>query len=218
MRGGAGRSETRKSRGGITMKLWDDMDDSEEEQEEKNNSSGSGLKSLTPDTSGEETQSSGGQRKYVQPSQEEFEEFLDDLEEQLGIEWEIAEDDRAKEIIYEASEVLPSHDARVLRVFSTIDERTGKARSKGSDAIRTVLWDSNINRPIGGRTKTLRIKTWKKNLKKKVVDLINNTSEYITVCDECENFMIIRENSNTGEEFLGCSSYPKCKNTEPLPE
>ena len=32
-------------------------------------------------------------------------------------------------------------------------------------------------------------------------------------CSQCNNAMIIRNNRNTGEEFYGCSSYPRCKNT-----
>ena len=38
------------------------------------------------------------------------------------------------------------------------------------------------------------------------------------LCKECWKPMVIRENSETGEEFLGCSQYPMCKATSPLPE
>lgn len=146
--------------------------------------------------------------KYVQPTQEEFELFL------LGTrwDWDVTEEPDAGEIVYESRDFLPDHDDRVVRIFSTIDKRTGKARSKGSDAIRTVIWDNNISRPIGGRTKTLRIKTWKKNLLKKLKSLDDETETYIETCDECGSFMVIR-NGQYGE-FFGCVQYPDCSNTK----
>jgi len=196
------------------MRLFDDEngDDEPEEQENKQK----GLKGLIPDDSddGNKSSSSGTQRKYVQPSQEEFESFLSDIEDELNVEWNIATDANSNEIVYETPGVLPEHTGRVLRVFSTIEERTGQARSKGSDAIRTVIWDKNINAPVGGRTKTLRIKTWRKNLRNKIVSLIQETSDYVTVCDECGNFMVIREGQYG--KFLGCGTYPDCENTQQI--
>ena len=39
-------------------------------------------------------------------------------------------------------------------------------------------------------------------------------------CPECGPAakMVIRQNRETGDEFLGCSNYPDCRYTEPLPE
>lgn len=37
-------------------------------------------------------------------------------------------------------------------------------------------------------------------------------------CPECGNRMVVRANHETGHEFLGCSQYPECKYTEPMPE
>ena len=33
-------------------------------------------------------------------------------------------------------------------------------------------------------------------------------------CPKCENELIQRRNGRTGEYFLGCKSYPKCRYTE----
>lgn len=33
----------------------------------------------------------------------------------------------------------------------------------------------------------------------------------------CKGRLITRTNRNTGEKFLGCSNYPACDYTEPLP-
>src|SRR5574341_1981690 len=40
----------------------------------------------------------------------------------------------------------------------------------------------------------------------------------VRVCDECWSDMVVRTNRTTGEKFLGCSRYPECLHTEPLPE
>lgn len=37
------------------------------------------------------------------------------------------------------------------------------------------------------------------------------------VCPECGREMVIRRNGKTGDEFLGCSGWPECKETIPLP-
>jgi len=47
-------------------------------------------------------------------------------------------------------------------------------------------------------------------------------------CPECNNDMVVRSNNDvfahilfnreTGQEFLGCSQWPDCSHTEPLPE
>ena len=37
-------------------------------------------------------------------------------------------------------------------------------------------------------------------------------------CPDCDWQLVIRQNGETGHLFLGCSQYPECKHTEPLPE
>ncbi len=34
------------------------------------------------------------------------------------------------------------------------------------------------------------------------------------ICKRCGSVMVERKNKKTGEEFLGCNNYPKCRNTE----
>lgn len=41
-----------------------------------------------------------------------------------------------------------------------------------------------------------------------------HTKDPKITCKRCGSVMKERRNKKTGEEFLGCSSYPKCKNTE----
>ncbi len=43
------------------------------------------------------------------------------------------------------------------------------------------------------------------------------TGKIAKTCPGCGAVLVIRRNSATGEQFLGCSQYPKCKHSEPLP-
>ena len=38
-------------------------------------------------------------------------------------------------------------------------------------------------------------------------------------CPRCgpATAMVVRQNGETGEDFLGCANWPECKHTEPLP-
>ncbi len=40
----------------------------------------------------------------------------------------------------------------------------------------------------------------------------------IKYCPVCGAPLVIRTNRETEEQFLGCSQYPNCKHSEPLPE
>jgi DNA topoisomerase-1 len=44
-------------------------------------------------------------------------------------------------------------------------------------------------------------------------------ADALGVCPDCkEGLLIVRKNPKTGKRFLGCSAYPKCTNTQPLPQ
>lgn len=164
------------------------------------------------DLMGDDTEDSSSARNYVQPSKEEFEECL---AETPG-EWVIDEKAPTKEYVYDNHDILPDHNGIVLRCYSTIDQRTDKARSKGADAIRLFIFHKHENEKMGGRKKTLRIETWCKNFKDKVESLFEQTEEYVQRCDECGKWMVIKEGKYG--EFLGCIGYPKCENTMDIPE
>lgn len=154
------------------------------------------------------TGSSSSQRRYVQPTRQEFEQFLDEL----PVEFELNTEVRGAEYVYDSHDAIPEWNSVVLRIYSTIDRRTDKARSKGSDAIRLVIWDRHSNQPAGGRVKTLRIKTWEKNLREKIFSIVNEWEQYIEVCEECGEMMVIRDGQYG--EFYGCKGYPDCDNTK----
>jgi len=37
-------------------------------------------------------------------------------------------------------------------------------------------------------------------------------------CPQCASELVVRVNRNTEHEFLGCSQWPECTHTEPMPE
>lgn len=53
-------------------------------------------------------------------------------------------------------------------------------------------------------------------LTKKLKDMIGTTVEIS--CPDCGTKFIIRQNSNSLDFFLGCSQYPRCKETREIPE
>jgi hypothetical protein len=146
-------------------------------------------------------------REFTSITQEEFEEALAETSysfQRVSYSW-------TKELVYES---YSENEVFTLRVYSSLDERTGKTRSKGSDAIRTVVLHTESGKPVMREKRTNRIKTWKKNLKKKIQSLTDRQGD-IVMCNNCESPMVIRENSD-GDKFYGCSSYPECKNTESI--
>lgn len=162
----------------------------------------------------EDTESSddGNKGEFNHITVEEFEEFLD----QFDFDWNrttTSEYTPYGEYVYGTKDPInEEHNTLYLTVFSTIEEASGKTREKGTDAIRTVIWDNHINKPVGGKKKTLRIKTWRKNLKRKIDELADSWKEHVTICDECGSYMKKREGQYG--EFYGCTSYPKCENTK----
>lgn len=153
---------------------------------------------------------SGTQREYVQPTKEEFEECLFGAVDDIS--WEIDEKAPGMEYVYETHDFMPEQNGIVLRVYSTIDKRTDKARGSGEDAIRQVVFNRHALKPMGGRKKTLRIRTYCKNLRDKIRSIFDEYEEYVNRCSQCGQWMVIREGQYG--EFYGCTGYPECDNTE----
>lgn len=149
-------------------------------------------------------------KRYTRITKEEFEQFLAEI----NYDFEIV-NHPSGEYVYEHSNPIKKHPEVSVRIFSTIDKRTDVSREKDSDAIRTVIWDDENEFALGGKTKTLRIKTWKKNLRDKIVETINDTNSMICQCKECNTGWLIEREGQYGK-FLGCTRYPSCSYTEKL--
>lgn len=148
-------------------------------------------------------------------TQDEFDSFASDFANSHNTAVRYADDVGGKQVVYEF-DVPGEEDDIVLRVFSSVNDKdeykgksyAGESRATGYGSIKTVLWHKETDKPITGRSHTKRIKTWKKNLRQKMEDLLQDDSYH---CDECgEGVLVIR--SGPHGKFKGCSEYPECEN------
>ena len=82
------------------------------------------------------------------------------------------EDTTCWEYVYEVA--TPKANVAV-RIYSTVDKRTGHTRDKGADAIRVVHWDTANDRPIGKGKKILRVEgatTVQDRITARIADLV----------------------------------------------
>jgi len=146
-------------------------------------------------------------RNAVTIARNDFEDFLPPAAEEVDVE-------NTNERVYEMP--LPSDDLSV-RVFSTVEGES--TRGYGEDAIRTVVWSETAEGPVGGETKTLRIKTWRKNLKSKLKNMYKNWRDYAHgICPECGEGVLCERSGKYGD-FLACSNWnggSGCEHTEDL--
>lgn len=149
-------------------------------------------------------------KRFTHITREEFEDFLKQRPER----WGPVKHADANELVYRTAQFAPNNDDLALWLYSSIDQYTGKTREKGSDAIRLVVVHDDREHLKIGRKKTLRINTWRKNLRKKINSLMREGDSMITYCGNCGAVMTKRK----GEygEFLGCTNFPKCNNTQQL--
>lgn len=150
--------------------------------------------------------SSGNKRKSQMFSKSKFESILETTDQN----WKLKDYSWCGEWVYETHS---SDGGFIMRIYSSVDKNTNKTRPKGGDAIRLVVLHDDSLKPVLREKRTNRIKTWKRNLLKKI-DRIKKRKDDIEMCDECGSVMVIRENSESGEKFYGCGSYPQCSNTQ----
>lgn len=101
-----------------------------------------------------------------------------------------------------------------LRIYSGIVY--GQSRDVGEDAIRTTLFyrnDLGHVFKIGGSKRVHRVQGWMKNLQNRI-DFW--TKQPIEKCNECQAPMIPRNSKKNNNTFLGCVTYPACRNTRQI--
>ena len=87
--------------------------------------------------------------------------------------FQIVEGEGAKEIIYQFKTANPHVD---VRLYSTVDIRTGVTRDKGADAIRIIFWNLKEDRPMGKGKKILRVEaatTIEQRILKRIIEFLN---------------------------------------------
>jgi len=89
--------------------------------------------------------------EYEAITKEHFEQFLND---NYCDEWIQIHDKYSREFVYSVKSKM---DNLFIRIYSSIDIRSGKSRPVGQDAIRFILWNAKENRPIGKTTRVNRI-------------------------------------------------------------
>jgi hypothetical protein len=190
------------------MGLGNLIDGGDDDDESDSNTSGSS--SSTSST--EPKKENQSKRKYERITYDEFRDFLDDLR------YGFYENDDVEggERVFESEGLMPFDDDVILRIYSTIPKHGQGARDRGDDAIRTVVWSREEERPIGGRTKTLRIQTWRKNLREKIESIMEETQQYVTECPVCLTYPFTRDHGFLVEKsgkygpIVGCTNYPEC--------
>lgn len=102
-----------------------------------------------------------------------------------------------------------------VKVFTSVDARTGLARPLGEDAIRIVAYDKHARRKIVSWSAELkRVSGWQMRLREKVGAAILHAS-YRPRCPVCrQQTMIIYGRPEM--QFWGCSNYPSCRGTSDL--
>jgi hypothetical protein len=99
-----------------------------------------------------------------------------------------------------------------IKVFTSVDARTGLARPIGKDAIRIVVFDKRAGRKIVTWSVELkRTGSWQIRLREKAGAAILHAS-YRPHCPACrQDSMIVYGRPEA--QFWGCSNYPKCGGT-----
>ena len=103
-------------------------------------------------------------------------------------------------------------DRFAIRLYSTVDVRTGVARDNGGDAIRVMLFDTQRDKPVQDWTVN-RTQNAFTNVKARCRDAWGYVMDATHHCD-CGSLMV--ERTSKRGAFLGCTSFPECKATKPL--
>jgi len=134
---------------------------------------------------------------YVQISEKEMKDFL----ENKG--FNLVSVNKCNELVWEKCSKIDAQIA--LRVYSSLTN--GISRGVGEDAIRIVVWDYAINRPVSGAVRTNRVSGWQDRMLAKLKNIASSFK--FVKCPHCDSYMMER-NGKYGT-FLGCSNFPKCQ-------
>lgn len=111
------------------------------------------------------------------------------------------------------------HFPYAVRVYSSVDKRTGMTRDCGADAIRVVLMDLESGRAL--KLKSGKGKAGQRiyRTKNALPTLVERCREYFGKvihdgCPKCGSVMAERAGKNGN--FLGCTKYPACNGTKKL--
>ena len=104
---------------------------------------------------------------FITLTKEQFEKILPG-------DFQVVEDPKAREIIYQFKTENPLVH---VRLYSTVDKGTGQTRDLGKDAIRVIFWDIKNNKPIGKGKKILRTEgatTIEQRILSRIIEFLNS--------------------------------------------
>lgn len=98
-----------------------------------------------------------------------------------------------------------------VRIYSSIDPRTGVSRKVGADAIRVLLFNKTKDRGVKVEKRVNRTGT-EDGVLTRTRDRAREVWGWYTK-NQCSCGGVMVERKGPKGKFLGCSNYPDCKNT-----
>lgn len=101
-------------------------------------------------------------------------------------------------------------------IYTTLEG--DQTRELGADAIRVQLFDSKSLLIISTEKKVLRVDgatTVFERIESRLEDLEEIAANQ-SFCRKCGSHLVPKRNSRTGQEFMGCSAFPACPDTNTL--
>jgi hypothetical protein len=100
-------------------------------------------------------------------------------------------------------------------IYSSVQRDTGVTRPVGGDAIRILLMDAERNRPVLD-WRVYRTASALDNTTERARSAWRYAMDPAHHCPDCKAMLV--ERTGKRGSFLGCTAFPACKATRPLPE
>mgnify|MGYP005838477765 CR=1 FL=1 len=130
-----------------------------------------------------------------------------DLMNKMG--FSVTQDSRGSELVFERKVEGKSGKSypHFIRVYSSVVPSAG-SRDCGEDAIRIVLFNSDIGKPVkqAGKKRIYRTKNALPNLRERCREIFKEVMK--NSCPKCNHVMV--ERKGKFGSFMGCTNYPTC--------
>jgi len=113
-------------------------------------------------------------------------------------------------VIKEYCYLIKVTEAIGIKVYSSVDKRSGISRPNGEDSIKVVAARIEDLKPVRPKYSYIqRVDSWKKNLTDKLIEVKKDILKS-PICERCGSLKTIKTNSKDGSKFYGCPRYPIC--------
>jgi hypothetical protein len=100
-----------------------------------------------------------------------------------------------------------------IQILSSVDKNTGITREVGSDAIRILLLDTRNQKPVASWVAHRTTNAFT-TVRERARDAFRYVTHHPEHHCSCGALMSVRK--SRGKQFLGCSTFPVCKETKPI--